>query len=857
MATRYDIGQLKNLASGRWSELLGLDSLLTNGQHYPCPKCGGKDRFRALDDFDQSGAVICNKCFSKDNGDGIATYSWLNGCTFIDAVSQLASKLGLQAVNQVKGGPSKPKASKIVSQFQWQKWNESLAAIFCARKGGIEPSSLLTVNAKMARHFDSSVLALPIRNQDGSPIGYTLAAVSGGKIAIQHQDRDTEWTSWKNVIESAPKDAANQAKPKGIIGTQNLFNQDERARLTRIFKTEGPSDLLALIPYLQPGEGAFCNPCGAKENPANFSWLLEWLDGKQVIVIHDCDEAGVFGARGDQEKGRLGWATWAAQCAKSEVRNVELPYEFKESHGADFRQWVIDGGNRIALEKLIESAEIVEKPDDSFSLNEHDNDPHRLARLNLNLYQSKHGRKLVFWRDEWWRWKRGKYARIEFGELRAKVTTAIREEFEAQFKQDLASYTAWKNSSDYDQDKDKGPPKVNVVTRTLVHNVIGAMEGMTALPGSIEMPSWIPDRSRRHYVSMGNGILDLEKVCDGKPMEEFLLPHSPHWFSSFQLRYDYSKSATCSNWLNYLDFVMDGDRDRIAILQEWAGYLLTSTNSMQKFLVLEGEGQNGKTVYFAAIRAMLGEENVASVSIENFGGRFDLEATLGKAANISGDIGELDNVAEGVLKQFTGGDTMMFDRKNRQPVSARPTAKLMAAWNKRPRFKDRSYGLWRRMILIPFNRQIPPERRVMGMDEPDWWINSGEAPGILRWAIVGLDRLKTNREFTHSKVCERAIADYRRESNPANDFLLDHIQEVDYVYGDPGIECGWLYKLYSRWCIANGNRPLANCSFGKEVFKAFPRADKDRNSISRKWEYTGIGFSVATICGLDVYEKFD
>ncbi len=64
------------------------------------------------------------------------------------------------------------------------------------------------------------------------------------------------------------KNVLDGDKAKGIIATSNMFSQDERAKLTRIIKTEGPSDLLSLIPLLQPGEGAFCNPCGAKENRA-------------------------------------------------------------------------------------------------------------------------------------------------------------------------------------------------------------------------------------------------------------------------------------------------------------------------------------------------------------------------------------------------------------------------------------------------------------------------------------------------------------------------------------------------------------------------------------------------------------
>ena len=123
---------------------------------------------------------------------------------------------------------------------------------------------------------------------------------------------------------------------------------------------------------------------------------------------------------------------------------------------------------------------------------------------------------------------------------------------------------------------------------------------------------------------------------------------------------------------------------------------------------MEGEGANGKSVVCEILTAMLGEENVSNVPLEIFGERFQLAASLGKLANIASEVGELKSVAEGFLKQFTGGDRMLFDRKGLLPIHARPTARLVLATNNRPRFSDRSAGLWRRMILLPFNVTIPP-----------------------------------------------------------------------------------------------------------------------------------------------------
>lgn len=870
---RYDIDYLKSIAAGRWPDLLGIEAeFLDRSREHPCPKCGGNTRFRALKDFEQTGAVYCSHCFSRGNGDGIAAYAWFHDCTIGKAISDLAEALGVQpevgsssrsGSSAAKRKPGKgasvaPRAQQAASggqdgkppkrpaeeQFRWSTWSDQIAAIFATRKGGIQAPSLVAVGARLGNHFGVPVVALPLRDESGGTIGYVAANAIGGRITINYPSGESETTSWKNVID---------AGRKGICATANLFVEAERAGLTRIFKTEGPSDLLAIIPFLQPGEGAFCNPAGANENPINFPWLAKWLAGKSVAVIHDRDAAGESGAMGDAERGRLGWATWAAKHA-AEARKVDLPYPMAESKGADFRQWVIDGGGADEFTTLVAEARVI--ANESPRIIETDDDPHRLARINMEKYKKSYGRRLVYWQSEWYRWKSGKYIKIEVDELKAKVSNAVRAEFELLWPDKLDRYNEWKASDKYNEATDKGPPPIQKVTRNLVSNVIGAMEGMAAIPGSIKMPCWLPDRSNRRYVSMGNGILDIDKVCAGKPMEEFLLPHSSDWFSTFQLQYDYSKTSQCPKWLEYIDYVMDGDRDRIAILQEWAGYLLTPTNDLQKFLVLEGEGQNGKTVYFSAIRAMLGEENISNVPLENFGGQFDLESTLGKAANISGDTEELDRVSEGALKKFTGGDTMQFDRKNIKQISARPSAKLMCAWNKRPHFKDRSRGLWRRMILVPFDRFIPEEKRVLGMDKPEWWLESGEVPGILRWAIIGLDRLNENRRFTSSDVSEREITDYQRETNPAREFLLDScdIDESDQI------ECAWLYKLYHTWAISNGNRPLANNSFGKEVARIFPSAKRERVAYavdrSRPWVYIGLKFTVDKICEHSVFENY-
>lgn len=828
---KYDIELIKAAASGRWHELItsigGIDAALLDRDHHPCPKCGGTDRFRALADFAQTGGMICNKCFNSRNGDGLAGIQWLTGQDFGKVLKLVAEKCNVKPITgKVKADPAK--------DLRFLPWSEIMVAMWCKKKHGITTSAVKRIGGQFARYQDQfTVIAIPVYGPqllNSQPVGWTLYNQSGEMLPKQRKDKSIEWLKVKTTRGSEP----------GVMGNfcETTIDDQANTQPSTWWKTEGPSDLLSLLSL--PGTEhikAFTNANGAGEKPQN--WIVELVAGSTVNVVHDADLPGQQGATWVGENRRPGWCPRLAERATL-VRNVKLPFQVADVHGNDLRDYITHGHSFDQLTALAESGEVFGEKEAAeakvLAIDEAEDDPYRLARVNLARYSAQYKRKLVFWRDVWWRWKEGRYVEIPKGELRAKVNYAIHQEF----------VRCWRES---DQEQPVRQVKVN-----LVNNVIAAMESLCALPGSVPMPCWLPDRSCPHLVSMGNGLLDLGAVFDGKPYSECLRPHTEEWFSPFKLDYDFNSKAQCPKWIDYLNYAMEGDTERIAILQEWAGYLLTPHNDLQRFLVLEGEGKNGKTVYFAAMSAMLGNENVSHVSIENFHKSFDLGSTLGKAANISGDAGEIDSVAEGVLKQFTGGDVMYFDRKGINGISQRPTAKLMAAWNSRPRIRDRSQGLWRRMLLVPFNRQVEASRRVRGMDASQWWIDQGEVAGILRWAIIGLHRLNTQGDFSDSKISEDAINEFKMESNPASQFLREHLESSDFF----SVPCGKVYELYEHWCRKTGHKPLGANQLGKEIARIFPDSKRTRTREGNilQWEYKKIKFSTGEIYGMGTEENF-
>jgi P4 family phage/plasmid primase-like protien len=483
-----------------------------------------------------------------------------------------------------------------------------------------------------------------------------------------------------------------------------------------------------------------------------------------------------------------------------------------------------------AFRDLLAAAVAPAPPERGLTPLEAPDDPHRLARLFLaEACQHTDGLTLRFWREEWHRWDGSAYRVLPEKELRAELTRSAKAEM------DRVNLAAQRRA-----DGENKPPAVRKVSNGLITNVELALASMTVWPGTLEPPTWWDDRAgtRRNLIALRNGILDLDALFADRA--EVLLPHTPRWFSPICLPYPFDPAADCPRWQALLARNLEADPQRIALLQEWFGYCLTPDTSRQEFLVLEGEGSNGKSAVCAALEALLGSDNCSHVPLEVFRDRFQLAPTIGKLANIASEVGELDRVAEGFLKSFTSGDPMQFDRKHKPPIQAVPTARLILATNNRPRFSDRSGGLWRRMILMPFRVTIGANDpgRVLGLDKPAWWEASGELPGILNWALAGLDRLRRQGRFTPSEVCEQALAEYRTENNPARMFLLEVCREAP----EGQAPCAELYRAYRDWCGANGYSPLADRSFGKEVRRVFPRAERReiRSRESRQYTYCGL-----------------
>lgn len=394
---------------------------------------------------------------------------------------------------------------------------------------------------------------------------------------------------------------------------------------------------------------------------------------------------------------------------------------------------------------------------------------------------------------------------------------------------------------------------VETVLTSLVTNVLTNLQGQClVMQGKEPLPFFIDKYEppttilRKNILVFQNGLLDLSKISSGSKPK--IRPFDSRWFGMSILPFSYNEKAKCPKFKAFLRHIFEhnpetgepttvGDQ-RIRVLQEWFGYTLLCDGRFQKFLLMLGEGSNGKGVIQQLWIRMLGESNVAHVGLDQLSERFSLQPLMGKLANICGDLCEIDGTAEGVLKRLTGQDNITVDRKYLSPITMSPAVKLVFATNVLPRFADKSEGVWRRLMVLPFRLVISEAEQNKNLVAE----LSEELPGILNWGICGLQRLLKNGHFSACSVCHQAAQEHRTDCDPVAQFLDDEFTYPSSSDATPkSITVGALHQRYSDWCDKSGHKRLALNRFNRQIAK-LPGIHKHREATGKRpYYWTGIG----------------
>lgn len=331
-----------------------------------------------------------------------------------------------------------------------------------------------------------------------------------------------------------------------------------------------------------------------------------------------------------------------------------------------------------------------------------------------------------------------------------------------------------------------------------------------------------------YILNLRNGLYN---VLDGSFRE-----HTPGYYSTIQLACSYNPDAVCPRFEKYLsDVLLTED---IPLVQEILGYFLVPVTKAQKSFVIVGAAGSGKTQLLNTINTiLLGKENVSNVEWQQLNDRFKTAELYGKLANIFADLPSKNLDDNGIFKALVGEDHLTVERKNKDPFSFQPSARLLFSCNNMPRnYGDKSEGFYRRLIIIRYPNSVPDAKK----DADLFSVFQSEADGILNFALAGLKRLMANKyKFSETENTKRELANYRMENNS----VLSFIHECCTLEPGAAIEKTELYNRYKEYCKAAGFNPFSTTNFNRDMETGFPSVTAKRDTLGKRRIWAGIKFA--------------
>ena len=298
-----------------------------------------------------------------------------------------------------------------------------------------------------------------------------------------------------------------------------------------------------------------------------------------------------------------------------------------------------------------------------------------------------------------------------------------------------------------------------------------------------------------------------------------IYPHDKDRMFSHITSSEYTSKFTPDTWLDFLEDIFAGDKEVIRYIQKAIGYSITGSVREQVMFICHGKGRNGKSIFIEVLAEILG----------SYANTIQADTLMVKnASGIGNDIARLQNSRfvtssepnegfrfdEGLVKQLTGGDKVTARFLYGEYFEFNPKFKIWVTTNHKPIIRGTDDGIWRRMILIPFDVQIPKEK----VDKDLKYKLMREAPGILDWAVEG-SRLWQREGLELPHKIARASNDYRTDMD-----VLEHFIEDTCTRDKNGVApAGQLYDKYKQWADDSGEYKMNKNTFGKKMKEKFSK----------------------------------
>lgn len=234
-----------------------------------------------------------------------------------------------------------------------------------------------------------------------------------------------------------------------------------------------------------------------------------------------------------------------------------------------------------------------------------------------------------------------------------------------------------------------------------------------------------------HLINCKNSAYDLDKMK--------AIPHDPSLLFCKQVNANYDPDAKADLWLEFLDYLTEGNQELIDFLARlYGGVGLYGDNTEQVMAIIFGHGKNGKSKFADTLRYVMGsysdvirQEVLTANTHQNV--KHDLADIRGCRFLLASEPPNGAKLNASIIKELTGGDTIKGRHIYQNSATFKCEGLITLVTNWEPEIEAGDGALKRRLLFIKLNRVVPAEKRDPELGQK----LKEEADGILACLIRG------------------------------------------------------------------------------------------------------------------------
>lgn len=334
--------------------------------------------------------------------------------------------------------------------------------------------------------------------------------------------------------------------------------------------------------------------------------------------------------------------------------------------------------------------------------------------------------------------------------------------------------------------------------------------------------------SSPYLICFTNGVYDLEnfEFREGRPEDHL----------SFTTRYDYEpldveNDKYYTDVMDFVNSVLPNENVRKYVMTLLASSLDGLTKD-EKFNIWTGTGSNGKSKLLELLQHSMGEYvvqfNVSLLTgkrVASNATNSEIVRSKGKRLAILQEPEENEKMNIGIMKEYTGGDTIVCRGLYKESIEFKPMFKMILTCNHMPTLPANDDATWRRIRRVEFTSKFTDNPHPEKPNE--YKIDRNLSLKFKQWkkCFMGIlieyykDYAKYGLVFP--KEILAATEEYQKEQDSLADFCRSNVS-LSANDENAKLQMDELFNAYRNWCMdENIKKILTKKDFTKEMVVKF------------------------------------